>query len=84
MTTLVVPSSSPATQAAPAPGPVTSAQAGDIALGAVGGGRVTKVEADDQDGRATWKVELQTTTGEKRKVAVDQATGQVLKNEAGD
>lgn len=85
VTTPVAPSVTPATQAAPAaPGPVTSAQAGDMALQAVGGGRVTKVEADDQDGRATWKVELVTAAGEKRKVAVDQTTGQVLKNEAGD
>jgi uncharacterized membrane protein YkoI len=70
--------------AAPAPGAVTAAQAGNIALNAVGGGQVIKVEADDEDNRRTWKVELQTTAGEKRKVSVDQATGQVLKNEAGD
>jgi len=73
-----------AAPAAPAPGTVTSAQAGSIALNAVGGGQVIKVEADDQNNRPAWKVELQTAAGEKRKVSVDQATGQVLKNEAGD
>ena len=57
-------------------------QAGGFALLAVGGGRVVKVEPGDGDSGATWKVEVVTTAGERRKVA-GSSHRVILKNEPG-
>jgi uncharacterized membrane protein YkoI len=74
-----VPESAAATGAA-----VTRQQAEAIALTTAGpGSAVVKTEADDEDGRAVWKVDV-TVNGQKRKIEVDQSTGAVVKNEAGD
>jgi len=63
---------------------VNQQQAEAIALTTAGpGSAVVKTEADDEDGRAVWKVDV-TVNGQKRKIEVDQVTGEVLKNEAGD
>lgn len=57
---------------------LTAAQASSIALKQVGGGRVTKVELDHDDGRYVYEVELRTDQGEAD-VDVDADTGKVLK-----
>ena len=90
-------SSSPASATPAAPSAPTSAnaaatddaqvsqqQAEQIALTTAGAGSsVVETEADDEDGRAVWKVEV-TVNGQKRKIEVDRTTGAVVKNEAGD
>jgi uncharacterized membrane protein YkoI len=78
-TTSTVAASSDANGAA-----VSQQQAEQIALTTAGAGSaVVKTEADDEDGRAVWKVDV-TVNGQKRKIEVDQTTGGVVKNEAGD
>jgi len=57
---------------------LTAAQASSIALKQVGGGKVTKVELDHDDGRYVYEVELRTDQGEAD-VDVDADTGKVLK-----
>jgi hypothetical protein len=78
-TTSTVAASSAANGAA-----VNQQQAEQIALTTAGAGSaVIRTEADDEDGRAVWKVEV-TVNGQKRKIEVDQTTGAVVKNEADD
>ena len=60
---------------------VTRDEARQIALRAAGGGRVEKIEADDEDGRRVWKVEIRKSAREKHKVEIDVATGDVVKHE---
>lgn len=57
---------------------LTAAQASSIALKQSGGGKVTKVELDHDDGRYVYEVELRTDQGEAD-VDVDADTGKVLK-----
>lgn len=57
---------------------LTAAQASNIALKQVNGGKVTKVELDHDDGRYVYEVELRTDQGEAD-VDVDADTGNVLK-----
>lgn len=57
---------------------LTVAQASSIALKQAGGGKVTKVELDHDDGRYVYEVELRTDQGEAD-VDVDADTGKVLK-----
>ena len=53
-------------------------QAVSIALARVGGGTVTNVESEWEDGRAMWKVRI-VKNGVRFDVYVDKATGQVMR-----
>ncbi|MCV2491794.1 PepSY domain-containing protein [Geodermatophilus sp. YIM 151500] len=72
--------------APPAGGPaLTAGDAEAIALGAVGGGEVVRMEVDDVDDvLQVWEVALVTTSGERRDVTIDRTTGRVLGNELDD
>ncbi|WP_158702732.1 PepSY domain-containing protein [Paenibacillus faecalis] len=56
---------------------ISSKQASDIAVKALGGGKVIKVELDEDDGRYIYEVEVRTSKGEAD-VDVDAKTGKVL------
>lgn len=56
---------------------LTAAQASDIALKQVSGGKVTKVELDREHGRYVYEIELRTAQGEAD-VDIDANTGKVL------
>ncbi|WP_128104029.1 PepSY domain-containing protein [Paenibacillus sp. DCT19] len=56
---------------------LTVAQASEIALKQVTGGKVTKVELDHDDGRYVYEIELRTAQGEAD-VDIDANTGKVL------
>jgi hypothetical protein len=45
------------------------------------GGRVGKVERDDEDGRAVWKVKLRTAGGKERKVSIAVVGGAIVQSE---
>ncbi|MDQ3735464.1 MAG: PepSY domain-containing protein [Actinomycetota bacterium] len=64
--------------ATPAPDEVTEEEARQIALDAVGGGQVTEVEQDDEDGRAVWKIKITAPDGTEQKVTIDRASGEVV------
>ncbi|MDY7086069.1 MAG: PepSY domain-containing protein [Actinomycetota bacterium] len=55
---------------------ITIAQARSKALSAVGGGRVTKVEAETEHGRAVWEVEV-VYRGAEHDLDIDRRTGAV-------
>ena len=52
-----------------------------IAVQALGGGEVIKVEADDVNNVPVWKVTVQTSDGRRHKVSIDQKSGAILANE---
>lgn len=56
---------------------LTEAQASNIALKQVTGGKVTKIELDHDNGRYVYEVELRTADGEAD-VDIDANTGKVL------
>ncbi|MCK6150395.1 PepSY domain-containing protein [Paenibacillus silvae] len=56
---------------------LTAAQASNIALKQVSGGKVTKVELDREHGRYVYEIELRTAQGEAD-VDIDANTGKVL------
>lgn len=64
---------------------VDLAEAQEIALGVVGGGQVVEAKIDDIDDLPrVWEVTVVTTTGERREVSVDAASGSVVGNELDD
>ena len=67
--------------ASTASGSVSRSRAIVIARKRVGGGRVDRVERDDDDGRAVWTVKLARAGGVQREVSVRVADGRVLKVE---
>lgn len=82
----------PAAFSAPAPelvsgsraaGELSSAEAADIALRHVGGGRVTEIEREFEHGRREWKVEI-VHNGREHDVRVDAATGAVTRTDVDD
>jgi hypothetical protein len=84
----------PAALSAPAPelasgsraastGELSSAEAADIALRHVGGGRVTEIEREFEHGRREWKVEI-IHNGREHDVRVDAATGAVTRTDVDD
>jgi Peptidase propeptide and YPEB domain len=83
------PFSAPTTLAAPGPGTasradasgeLSSAEAADIALRHVGGGRVTEIEREFEHGRREWKVEI-IQDGREHDVRVDAASGAVTRTD---
>jgi hypothetical protein len=76
-----VPSGTTAPSGAPAPvGSVDERRAGEIALAHAGGGRVVEVEAEEEDGRQVWSVEVVNGQTE-HEVDVDRADGTVVEAE---
>jgi len=67
----------------PLSGDVSAAEARRIALAEVGGGTVTKTEAEFEHGFSTWKVEV-VRGGVEHDVYVDRATGTVVKADGDD
>ncbi|MFF3868783.1 PepSY domain-containing protein [Micromonospora sp. NPDC001898] len=64
----------------PAGGSVDERRAGEIALARAGGGRIVEVEAEDEDGRQVWSVEIVDGQTE-HEVDVDRNDGAVVKAE---
>ncbi|MFI0794813.1 PepSY domain-containing protein [Micromonospora rubida] len=64
----------------PAGGSVDERRAGEIALARAGGGRIVEVEAEDEDGRQVWSVEIVNGQTE-HEVDVDRNDGAVVKAE---
>lgn len=60
---------------------VSRAKAISIARKAVGGGRVTDTDRDDDDGRPAWKIKLAQAGGVSREVKVAVRGGRVLERE---
>jgi uncharacterized membrane protein YkoI len=67
----------------PLSGDISAAEARRIALAEVGGGTVTKTEAEFEHGFSTWKVEV-VRGGVEHDIYVDRATGTVIKADADD
>jgi uncharacterized membrane protein YkoI len=68
---------------APAAAEVPVARAVDAALKAAPG-RVAEIELDDEHGVTAWEIDVVTDGGDRRDIAVDAATGEVLANRADD
>ncbi|MER5705411.1 PepSY domain-containing protein [Micromonospora sp. NPDC002296] len=64
----------------PAGGSIDERRAGEIALARAGGGRIVEVEAEDEDGRQVWSVEIVDGQTE-HEVDVDRNDGAVVKAE---
>jgi uncharacterized membrane protein YkoI len=78
------PTESPTPSAASPEGEVGEQEARRIALRTAGSGRVEKIEADEEDGRPVWKVEVRLGADQKRKIEIDRGSGKVVKNELDD
>ncbi|TDE37610.1 metallopeptidase [Nonomuraea mesophila] len=57
------------------------AQAADKVLATVPEGRLTELNLDTERGRTVWEADVLTPDGTKHKVAVDAATGEVVRND---
>jgi hypothetical protein len=90
---VVAPSNEPTEAASEAPAPAVTANSGSgsgevsevdaraTALAAAGAGAtVREVERDDEDGRPVYKFKVAVGSSE-RKISVDRATGQIVKDE---
>ncbi|GIF00527.1 PepSY domain-containing protein [Paractinoplanes rishiriensis] len=73
---------SPATKA-PSTGQITAAQAGRIAQSAAGGGRIIKIEAEWEHGRAVWDVRVMNGSV-RHDIDVDRATGEINRHKSKD
>ena len=76
----------PTTTAAPASSaPINDEERAErAALAAVGGGRVTSVDSDQQDDRPVWEVEVVASNGVEWDITVDQATGEIVEKDSDD
>ncbi|MEW2429453.1 PepSY domain-containing protein [Micromonospora sp. NPDC047644] len=74
------PSGTPSTGSAPAGSAVDEKRAGEIALAKAGGGQIVEVEAEQENGRPVWSIEI--VAGEtEHEVDVDRDNGSVVKAE---
>ncbi|WFE53542.1 PepSY domain-containing protein [Micromonospora sp. WMMD1155] len=73
-------SGAPSTGGAPAGSAVDQQRAGEIALAKAGGGQIVEVEAEDENGRPVWSVEIVAGDTE-HEVDVDRDNGSVVKAE---
>jgi hypothetical protein len=69
-------SSSGSTGGAAVSGAISEAQARDIAIRAAGGGQVTEIEAETENGRPIWEVDVKVGTVE-HDMDVDRESGEV-------
>ncbi|MFD6683014.1 PepSY domain-containing protein [Micromonospora parva] len=74
------PSGTPSTGSAPASSAVDETRAGEIALAKAGGGQIVEVEAEQENGRPVWSVEIVSGDTE-HEVDVDRDNGSVVKAE---
>ncbi|RAO19516.1 PepSY domain-containing protein [Micromonospora noduli] len=74
------PSGTPSTGSAPAGSAVDEKRAGEIALAKAGGGQIVEVEAEQENGRPVWSVEIVAGDTE-HEVDVDRDNGSVVKAE---
>ncbi|MDG9674505.1 PepSY domain-containing protein [Micromonospora sp. DH14] len=74
------PSVTPSTGSAPAGSAVDETRAGEIALAKAGGGQIVEVEAEQENGRPVWSVEIVAGDTE-HEVDVDRDNGSVVKAE---
>ncbi|WP_285795701.1 PepSY domain-containing protein [Micromonospora sp. NBRC 107095] len=74
------PSGTPSTGSAPASSAVDETRAGEIALAKAGGGQIVEVEAEQENGRPVWSVEIVAGDTE-HEVDVDRDNGSVVKAE---
>ncbi|MEW2477087.1 PepSY domain-containing protein [Micromonospora gifhornensis] len=59
---------------------VSAERAGELALAKAGGGRITEIDRDREDGRPVWEVEI--VNGDvEHEIEIDRETGAVLKAE---
>ncbi|MEU8421354.1 PepSY domain-containing protein [Micromonospora sp. NPDC048835] len=73
-------SGTPSTGSAPAGSAVDEKRAGEIALAKAGGGQIVEVEAEQENGRPVWSIEI--VAGEtEHEVDVDRDNGSVVKAE---
>ncbi|MEU7780970.1 PepSY domain-containing protein [Micromonospora parva] len=70
----------PSTGSAPAGSAVDETRAGEIALAKAGGGQIVEVEAEQENGRPVWSVEIVAGDTE-HEVDVDRDNGSVIKAE---
>ncbi|NJC12710.1 putative membrane protein YkoI [Micromonospora profundi] len=71
---------SPSASTAPAGSAVDEQRAGEIALAKAGGGQIVEVEAEEENGRPVWSVEI--VAGDiEHEVDVDRDNGTVVKAE---
>ncbi|MEU8181357.1 PepSY domain-containing protein [Micromonospora sp. NPDC049047] len=73
-------SGTPTTGTAPAGSAVDEKRAGEIALARAGGGQIVEVEAEQENGRPVWSVEIVAGDTE-HEVDVDRDNGSVVKAE---
>ncbi|MFG1767308.1 PepSY domain-containing protein [Micromonospora parva] len=74
------PSGTPSTGSAPTGSAVDETRAGEIALAKAGGGQIVEVEAEQENGRPVWSVEI--VAGDiEHEVDVDRDNGSVVKAE---
>ncbi|MET8043483.1 PepSY domain-containing protein [Micromonospora sp. NPDC005215] len=73
-------SGTPATGSAPVGSAVDEKRAGEIALAKAGGGQIVEVEAEQENGRPVWSVEIVAGDTE-HEVDVDRDNGSVVKAE---
>ncbi|MEU4472009.1 PepSY domain-containing protein [Micromonospora sp. NPDC023888] len=73
-------SGTPTTGSAPAGSAVDERRAGEIALAKAGGGQIVEVEAEQENGRPVWSVEIVAGDTE-HEVDVDRDNGSVVKAE---
>ncbi|MEU7848897.1 PepSY domain-containing protein [Micromonospora parva] len=74
------PSGTPSTGSAPTGSAVDETRAGEIALAKAGGGQIVEVEAEQENGRPVWSVEIVAGDTE-HEVDVDRDNGSVVKAE---
>ncbi|MEU1241425.1 PepSY domain-containing protein [Micromonospora parva] len=74
------PSGTPSTGSTPAGSAVDETRAGEIALAKAGGGQIVEVEAEQENGRPVWSVEIVAGDTE-HEVDVDRDNGSVIKAE---
>ncbi|MCG5439486.1 PepSY domain-containing protein, partial [Micromonospora foliorum] len=74
------PSGTPSSGGAPAGSAVDEKRAGEIALAKAGGGQIVEVEAEQENGRPVWSVEIVAGDTE-HEVDVDRDNGSVVKAE---
>ncbi|MEU8167021.1 PepSY domain-containing protein [Micromonospora sp. NPDC049004] len=73
-------SGTPSAGTAPTGSAVDAQRAGEIALARAGGGQIVEVEAEQENGRPVWSVEI-VAGGTEHEVDVDRDNGSVIKAE---
>ncbi|MFS8204257.1 PepSY domain-containing protein [Streptomyces sp. CWNU-52B] len=62
---------------------VSGRRAGELALARVGGGTISRIEAEQEHGRAVWNVRI-VKSGDRYDVHVDRSSGEITRSRAKD